>query len=410
MFLLSLIWAWTAWNLYHPHKQKPEALAVMSFIFGMLFGEIGLHLIALEVLLTLLVISFNELSGIGDALGLAIAMASWLAIGLFYFRAWRTEPVMEQAVRYALDLPADAPLPTDGIVCHKPDIKRLLNPFRFKAPGTKAIRNIEYHRENGRALHVDIYSPEQQPTKAPVLLQIHGGAWMEKFGSKEQQAQPLMSQLAENGWICVAAQYRLSPAATFPDHIIDCKRALRWVKENIADYGGDPDFIITTGGSAGGQLSSLLALSANTPDFQPGFEEADTRVQGCVPLYGFYDFLDTKQQRRNQGIEKWILSRFFKKTLAEAPELWESGCPASWANENAPPFLIIHGECDALVPCTESQNLYEILREKSKQPVAYAELPDAQHAFDIPVSLRTQIVANTLCVYLCEMHRRYQAG
>lgn len=99
-----------------------------------------------------------------------------------------------------------------------------------------------------------------------------------------------MSHLAELGWICVAINYRHSPRNTWPDHIIDVKRALAWVKAHISEYGGDPDFIAITGGSAGGHLSSLAALTPNDPRFQPGFEEADTRVQAAVPFYGVYDF------------------------------------------------------------------------------------------------------------------------
>ncbi len=85
-----------------------------------------------------------------------------------------------------------------------------------------------------------------------MLLQVPGGAWAS--GNKRGQAHPLMSHLAELGWVCVSINYRLSPRHTWPDHIVDVKRAIAWVKDNIADYGGDPDFIAVTGGSAGGHL------------------------------------------------------------------------------------------------------------------------------------------------------------
>ena len=94
--------------------------------------------------------------------------------------------------------------------------------------------------EYGRANHLDIWRrPDLDPTgKAPVLFQIPGGAWT--TGNKRGQAHPLMSHLAELGWICVAINYRHSPRNTWPDHIVDVKRALAWVKAHIADYGGDP--------------------------------------------------------------------------------------------------------------------------------------------------------------------------
>src|SRR5262249_60726038 len=103
-------------------------------------------------------------------------------------------------------------------------------------------------------------------------------------GNKRGHAQPLMSHLAELGWICVAINYRLSPRSTWPDHIVDVKHAIAWTKEHIAEYGGDPDWIAITGGSAGGHLSSLAALTPNDPLFQPGFGDADTPgdVAGAV--------------------------------------------------------------------------------------------------------------------------------
>ena len=116
--------------------------------------------------------------------------------------------------------------------------------------------------EHGSRNHLDIWRrPDlDRGGAAPVLLQVPGGAWM--VGSKRQQAYPLMSHLAELGWVCVAINYRLSPRSTWPDQIVDVKRALAWTKEHIAEYGGDPDWVAITGGSAGGHLSSLAALTA----------------------------------------------------------------------------------------------------------------------------------------------------
>src|SRR5437667_270151 len=123
----------------------------------------------------------------------------------------------------------------------------------------------------------------------PTLLQIHGGAWI--LGSKNEQGIPLMRHLASRGWVCVSANYRLSPRATFPDHLIDCKRAVGWIRQHGADYGANTDFLVVTGGSAGGHLAALVALTANEPEYQPGFESADTSVSGCVAFHGVERFL-----------------------------------------------------------------------------------------------------------------------
>ena len=122
------------------------------------------------------------------------------------------------------------------------------------------------------------------------MVYIHGGAWV--IGDKREQGKPMMYELVARGWVCVAINYRLSPKATWPDHIVDAKRAVAWVKEHIGEYGGDPSFVAVSGGSAGGHLCALLALSAGDPAFQPGFEDADTSVQACVPFYGVMDLTE----------------------------------------------------------------------------------------------------------------------
>ncbi len=146
----------------------------------------------------------------------------------------------------------------------------------------------------GRENLLDIWRrPDLAPgRRAPVLIQVPGGAWT--INGKRPQAYPLMSRMVELGWICVSINYSKSPRCTWPAHIVDVKRAIAWVRENIADYGGDPDFITITGGSAGAHLAALAALSANDPALQPGFESADTAVQAAAPYYGVYDLTNAE--------------------------------------------------------------------------------------------------------------------
>src|SRR5436190_2070186 len=87
------------------------------------------------------------------------------------------------------------------------------------------------------------------------------------------------------GGTAISIHLRLSPMATWPDHLIDCKRALAWVREHIAAYGGDPDYVVVTGGSAGGHLAAMMGLTANDPQYQPGFEDVDTSVRAMMPFY-----------------------------------------------------------------------------------------------------------------------------
>ena len=106
-----------------------------------------------------------------------------------------------------------------------------------------------------------------------------------------------MSHLADRGWICVAMNYRVSPLHTWPDHIIDVKRALAWVKENIAEYGGDPNWVAITGGSAGGHLSALAALTPNDPGISARIRRCRYPVVAAVPVYGRYDWYTTRDGR-----------------------------------------------------------------------------------------------------------------
>ena len=119
------------------------------------------------------------------------------------------------------------------------------------------------HGRANRRRHLAAAPTCPATAKAPVLLQVPGGAWA--IGMRRPQAYPLLSHLADRGWVCVSIDYRVSPRNTWPDHIVDVKRALAWVKENIADYGGDPDFVAISGGSAGGHLAALAALTAERP-------------------------------------------------------------------------------------------------------------------------------------------------
>jgi acetyl esterase/lipase len=215
--------------------------------------------------------------------------------------------------------------------------------------------------------------------KAPVLLQVPGGAWA--IGMRRPQAYPLLSHLAERGWVCVSIDYRVSPKNTWPDHIVDVKRALAWIKENIADYGGDPDFIAITGGSAGGHLCSLAALTPDDPQWQPGFEDVDTSVVAAVPIYGRYDWFTATGSGRKEFIaflQKYVV----KKRFAEHKQTYVDASSIKRIRPDAPPFFILHGQDDSVIPVQEGREFAEALREASTSIVAYAEIPHAQHAFD----------------------------
>lgn len=238
--------------------------------------------------------------------------------------------------------------------------------------------------------------------RAPVLIQVPGGAWA--VGDKRVQAYTLMSRMVELGWICVSINYSKSPRCTFPTHLIDVKRAIAWVRENIADYGGDPEFVAITGGSAGGHLASLAALTPNDPTFQPGFEDADTTVQAVAPYYGVYDFTDFENMHELMlpFLEHFVL----KSRYSDNPERFRAASPVSYAHREAPPFFVLHGEKDELVPSGQARAFCAALREAGADTVAYAELANAHHAFDITPTVRSRMAADAVSDFLGVVYGR----
>ncbi len=263
-------------------------------------------------------------------------------------------------------------------------------------PGDKGGRNL-----------LDVIRPTgaKRGDKRPVLLQIHGGAWI--VGDKKEQAQPLMTHMAaEHGWVCVAINYRLSPQSTFPDHIVDVKRAFAWIRAHIEHYGGDPNFVCVTGGSAGGHLAALTALSANEPRFQPGFEHVDTTVIAAVPFYGVYDLLDRTRIRGSASMTPFLAKQVFKSTPDENPALWDAMSPITRVSESAPPFLVIQGTHDTLVFVEEAREFVRVLREKSRATVAYLEMTGGQHAFDVFHSPRSAHAVRAAAAFLQQVREK----
>ena len=265
----------------------------------------------------------------------------------------------------------------------------------------------------GRRNQLDIWAGEgiRPGDRAPVLIQVPGGAWV--MGDTRHQAYPLMDRLRTAGWVCVPISYRLSPRATWPDHIVDVKRAIAWVKRNIAEYGGDPDFVVITGGSAGGHLSALAALTANEPEFQPGFEDDDTTLQGAVPFYGVYDLLDWNGRGGPAGSVRHIERLVLKSSPVADRDRWRRASPLYWAEQrgtDAPPTMVLHGTNDSLVPVDGARRLVRTLRANSRQPVVYGELPRAQHAFEIYASVRTLYTVRAVEHFLAYVRAGYESG
>jgi len=407
---VSLVGAWFTFNAYVPIRTLGP-LVVPSFFAGWLTSELAMHHLAWQVLATGVFVLAGALDAWPGWVGLGVCAASWTGLYGQALRADRAADAVEAALVEGLG-PGyrDTIAPDRAGVIEKPlPPGRRLVPFLLFDPEVRRIDGLYHTPELGVRGALDVYAPRTAGARSPVLLQIHGGAWM--IGEKRQQGLPLMLQAARAGWICVASNYRLSPAATFPDHLVDVKRAIAWIRANIAEYGGDPDRICITGGSAGGHLSSLAALTANDPEYQPGFSEVDTSVSACVPFYGVYDFTNTHGKQPTDRMHKFLAKTVMKSSRAGHRKDWEKASPLFRIHPDAPPFFVIHGSHDGLASTAEARLFAERLRATSHEPVCYAEIPGAQHAFDVFHSKRTTHVVRGVERFLAWVVSRdpYQA-
>ena len=184
--------------------------------------------------------------------------------------------------------------------------------------------------------------------------------------------------------------------AKMPDAIIDVKLALAWIREHIAEYGGDPNRIVVSGGSAGGHLAAMAALTVNEPEYQPGFESADTSVLACVPLYPPTDLLALFDdggpwtRRMIARTTPWV----FGVAPAVDPERYRHWSPVTLVRPGLVPFLVVQGTGDNLVPYRQTRAFVDRLRAQPGQEVVYVELPGAPHAFEVFHSLRAEAAAS----------------
>ena len=378
-------------------------LVPVYFFTGWLAGELALQVIAVGAAITLAFAVFSAFAEPRAQLGLALSVAAWGILLATFFRSHGAKRELEELAR------------TSGLAIDHADVSRthgFPNPFAMKRAGVRRILNIPYGEslpgdKGGRNL-LDVVLPVAPGTNRPILVQIHGGGWM--IGDKREQGGPLMGYLASRGWVCFAINYRLSPQAKFPAHIVDVKRALRWIREHAHEYGADPRFICVTGGSAGGHLTALTALSQNDPAYQPGFETADTSVAAAVPFYGVYDFLDRAGIRGRQSMADMLAKHVFQCRPEDNAELWDAMCPITRVTGDAPPFLVVQGTHDTLVFVEEAREFVRALREKSRAPVHYLEMKGAQHAFEVFHSARCQYAVRAAAAFLEAEHAKYQSG
>ncbi len=370
-----------------------RVLLIPAFLSSWIVGEMVAHQFVWQLVSTLVFVWLGALDHWPGWVALGLTTISWVALVVMWVSARRAESVVRGAL-------ADFQ-PFDD--WPRVPWTKLVTPLLMGRRGVNRTRGVEYHRIGKKRLLLDVYQPAQPGSRRPAVLQIHGGGWV--LGSRRDQGLPLLYHLASQGWVGFNVDYRLSPRATFPDHLVDIKRALAWIREHADEYGVDPDFLVVTGGSAGGHLTALMALTQNDPSYQPGFESADTRVQAAVPFYGVYCFVDRLKLYGPEFFSMLIEPLVMKAKLADEPEKFHRASPLDQVNGDAPPFFIVHGDRDTLAPVQYARELVRLLRERSSAAVAYAELPGAQHAFDIFYSPRSVRVVEGVERFLSRIHQ-----
>jgi acetyl esterase/lipase len=365
---------------------------IPAFALGWPVSELAPHLLGATLVDTAAELTARRRTSAPSTTGLIAAAAAAGLLGYAVVRARRTGVELDEALRESIGDDYVTALDLPGPVDLRVPRGSVARPFRFRKRDVEVLRNVPY-TEGGRKAHLDIYRPKTDQngdlSDAPVLIQIHGGGWT--IGAKEQQGLILMNRMAQQGWICVSVNYRLVPKHRFPTQIVDVKRAIAWVHENIAEYGGDPSYVAITGGSAGGHLSALAALTPGLPDYQPGFEDSDTSISACVPFYGIYDLAGLTETHaaidmRDRFLAPWV----FKKDPRTHLDDFVQASPLAHVDDQSPDFFVIHGRNDTLAPVGQARALVKALRERSKATVTYAELPGAQHAFEVFSSIRSQ--------------------
>jgi acetyl esterase/lipase len=227
----------------------------------------------------------------------------------------------------------------------------------------------------GRVEKADLYLPATTPPGKlrPAVVIIHGGGWT---GSQRDASREVNigTNLALHGYVGMSIDYLLATTnrASWPQNLYDCKTAVRWLRNEAGRLQIDPNRIGVIGGSAGGHLAAMVALTTPRDGLDPKepYGSFSCQVRCCVDLYGVADL--TKSHDISM----------LGKTLADAPELYRAASPVTYVRRHSPPMLILHGTADTTVSQKQSELLADAL-QKAGVEHQLVIIPDAPHSFDL---------------------------
>lgn len=226
----------------------------------------------------------------------------------------------------------------------------------------------------------DLYFPTNAPGTAgrPAVVVIHGGGFV---GGRRDASRELniCTTLARNGYVAMSIDYLLSSNkhAVWPTNLWDCKTAVRWLRHNADKLDVNPNRIAVLGGSAGGHLAAMVALTTPSDRLDPPapFGNVSCAVNCCIDLYGIADLSDYHD------------APMLGKTLAEAPALYREASPITYVRRTSPPFLILHGSADTTVNPAQSKALAHAL-EANGVPHKFVLVEGAPHSFHLQPAQR----------------------
>src|SRR6516165_3974461 len=252
-------------------------------------------------------------------------------------------------------------------------------------PGVQALRDLEYVPRGHELQKLDLYLPEQPAGALPLVVWIHAGGG--QSGSKEHTR---ALYLTTRGYAVASINHRLTLHATFPAQIHDCKAAIRWLRAHCKEYRLDPDRIGVWGASSGGTLAALLGTSGGIKELE-GKEgengDQSSRVQAVCDWFGL---TDVAAMAALSPELKSALEQALGGPIAENKEKVLRASPVTQASKDDPPFLIMHGDKDMLVPVSQSQLLADALK-RAGVDVTLKIVPGARHggpAFQTPEMLQ----------------------
>ncbi|MEY4721298.1 MAG: hypothetical protein RIQ46_1023 [Pseudomonadota bacterium] len=279
-------------------------------------------------------------------------------------------PTAAKAAKERVFPVADKPAMTD----HFPVV-----PARFP-DGVRGYRDIVYQQISGHVPQVvDIYVPAGKGPH-PLVLYIHGGGWVgghTRHSGALANFPAVLAALAAEGFVVASLEYRLSGDAKFPAQVQDAKASLRFLRDNAERYRIDPSRVGIWGGSAGGHLTALTALSCKETALDPA-AAGDVCASAAVTWYGVFDFAAMAAGRAN-GVDG-AAERLMGCPTRCSDEAYATASPVTWIDAGDPPFLLIHGTEDKVVPIEQSR-IGEARLRAAGVPVETIYIAGVDHSF-----------------------------